>query len=285
VSSHFLFSISRGAESCIPQLAIRNDCGIFIGTLSVFGTSLTAVSMQQFLGTVMQMLPIFSEGGISDNRTSSNALIGPLTSYGVNRLSASHRYTQLISLPRNDPSDTSDVSVMSIGAKIGLLLMVLSIAAGLAVLIRYILSYHLQQRRMFHGLQPYKKEPFPGKDACLRSQLWILFNTGSGRTSCDSTHSSLSSVSGLSVGMPIEQGRRSVSKKRPFNYTLESIQYSSEEPESIYIVEPDEVEFWQQPLSFRSGLTEILNTAVLDSDPLRDWDSYNNTKECVFRVY
>ena len=230
--------------------------------------------MQQFLEILTETLPTFSEDETNDNQNGTlSDPISVLANYGVKRFSVSHRFSQLIHLPRNDSGDTSDVSVMSVGAKIGLLLLVLSIGAGFVLVIRYFHLQYQQRRTMFHELQSPKKGSYPEKEPSLLSQFWIFLNTGSGHASCDSTHSSLSSASGLSVGVPGQHHNKIHStgtRKRESNHPFQSIQYRSDEPDSIYIVEPDDdVEFWlEQHSSSRSGFTDALNTSVEDRDPL-----------------
>jgi hypothetical protein len=244
--------------------------------------------MQQFLETIVQLLPVFSVDGTGSNQTKSSEMISSLKNDGVIRLSISHRYTQLVRLPRNDSGDTTDTPVIPIGAKIGLLLMVLFSAALLVVLIRYILLYRHQQRMMCHDLQPNKKGPFSEKEPSFLSQFWIYVTAGtSDQTSCESTHSSLSFVSGRSVGTPSHHYSRSTYTKRPSDHHSSHLMHSnSHEPDSIYIVEPDDDdEFWRPEHSYQCGLTEDMDTAVGNNDPLWHHDSYSDTQEYEFELY
>jgi hypothetical protein len=250
-------------ESCIPQRTLQNDCSIFTGILSVYGNDLAATtSMQAFLKTLLYEFPTFGlegksiDGNLSRSSASSD-ISERLKKDGVNRLDVSTQYSHIVRSSDNETKGGSDMTRMSIGAKMGLLLFILLIVVGIVVIVRYIRIQQIliqQQQNYFSPSLQYKynKQQMVERKSSILSRFWNFYDHSYFRNSCDATQTSLSTVGRSSTNGGINNGNNSHPHNCPVGpwkmsyssrqrqYPMRSIQYIGDEPDSIYIVEPDD---------------------------------------------
>jgi hypothetical protein len=209
------------SESCVPRESAESYCVVYSGTLAIYGNDLHASLAQTILEMLLQELP---------------ATISKLTSFGVTRVDVSKEFSKLAQKPAQVQG-----SALTKGARVGLVFCLLTIIAGIAVLVHFI--------RMEKERQQLSKNP---RAVTLPvSGRWSLFRFYRHANDCDATQaSSVSSGSNKSSatrrkrshkkirGISKEQKKsaRNMEAGRP----MLSVVFEDNEPDSIYIVDPDD---------------------------------------------
>jgi hypothetical protein len=277
---HSTFAANTRLESCIPQQSNINDCTVFTGLLSVYGADVTGTTLKVLIHIFQEEFPSFvvknasgvNQQMVTDNN-STDVTIGSgftvekaqpirlLIQYGVTRLSVADAFIQILNGPLDPSNDERSSRTI-----FGYLLVTVCILVALFVVVQYV---HIQ--RQIHrydeslgvdlkGQVSKQAEGIENGGILLR--LWALFGK---RVPSDMTvmsSSSSSSVSSWSTSSNTKNGhvvqniralchasRRN--RRRTLNHELWSMDYTAEgtsctcvqkaiEPDSIYIVEPDE---------------------------------------------
>jgi hypothetical protein len=266
----FSFCYARGTtESCVPQQSIQNDCSIFTGLVSVYGSEVTSITFDKILELFHLEFPSFrlqadtnasfNKNSHNDGSNSDDTTISTLIQYGITRLNLSEPYTKIIARPTDPSSHRAgldfDVSARSI---IAVALMVLCILVGIYIIGRYLYT----QRQISHYYDDRFDANVKKHHTESKKLRWTMFGkkdeTDITETS-SSSNSSSSSVSSWDTGARdgnvhvlrkvralCNPTRRNQRRQRPrpesMEFTLSGGVSSMMANDSIYIVESDDEE-------------------------------------------
>lgn len=208
------------------------DCTIYTGTLAVYGNDLHVSLLNTMLENLLQELP---------------AAAKKLPNLGATRLEASEAFSKLIHVPNNSKVRGRSV-ILSAGSKVGLAFLVLTILAGIAVLARFIRIENENQQQQHMVMMLSKQQHYvTNKVVPAAGRRWNLFRVYYRHVNdCDATQtSSVCSGSRSEKSRSQKKKTRVGRKKRTMRSSMEvgrlaMLSVHCEEPDSIYIVEPDD---------------------------------------------
>lgn len=235
--------------TCIPREQSSESssyCGIYTGTVSIFGHEIGSSTAKSILNVVLNELP---------------DALSSITDYGVTHLEGSGVYSHVISLPGN--SGRGDF--MTAGTAVGVVFAVIVLLLGIVSLIRYMrMDYRFQSDGSISKMEAKERN---------RERWGLLRFVNVNAEDCDRTQiSSLCSSRNGSRRTSPKQYRspRSVPASKPIQQVKIHHHYDSDTPyivdDSPYIVEPDDDDDERNKDCFyHSGAEEEENSMV---DPL-----------------
>ena len=251
---------------------MQNDCTIFTGLLSVYGSGVTTNTFDTILQLFHDDFPSFirlrkadSTNNANDENydtlldgsstTGSNAddtTVNRLVQYGITRLNISDAYTQIISKPTDPTSDQHGWDLqISVRFIIAFLLMILCIVVGI-----YIIGRYMYMKRQIELCN----DRLDKDGQIMKANRWKIFrkmdetdsNTEMSSSSSSSSSSFVSTWGTTIIGesnvrtlgrnpmrrrQPLRRSRRT-----PMELTLPGRVIGEMNTDSIYIVESEEEE-------------------------------------------